>query len=575
MTDVIYPTADFAADEFHQKYGFNDIKSDTALTLVAMGEKTLDTGFAMNELSKGVIAYGEAHNKPAADKFINSYNTIMDQYNTVLQHSNHPIAKVVGGVGGFLGQPMVAAGGLGVETLIADAGVAIKGAGLSSFIGEKSAGFMAHLGESRLAAIGGRSLLTGAEAALVTVPEAISHAYLAQSTPIRDDYNYMDALREVGQNFLLGSVIHLGIVEPIKAGVKHLTKKYTPPVQVATSESMRKAAGKVESDLINDEEPNARAELHQGFNDQRNSGRDPTVEEVRASAVDVREKIAKIDSKIKDLQKEVKEPVKPYETLSAFKIANRIERIEIKPREMRTELEKSLLKTLPRNEIIEELGTAITKHEMLLTPEEDELINKLQKSRTTSIKNERKIIEERTNKYQEKIDTINRRSRKLRDAGEKAKANKLQKDIVEPQRRINKLSERLKSFEEKPTMHSEKVLRKIDALEDQRANMNDILGNHQEALDILQEPKTAVDPKESDTKPMFYSDTDPISDADKITPEEEESGRPEGLDIKESEFSEKGKQELEAVREEKQELSNYDKLMARIVECITNVFYKG
>jgi len=559
MTDVIYPTADFAADEFHQKYGFNDIKSDFVLSYGAAGRKTFDTGLAMNLLSKATISYDQAHNQPAADKYINSYNTLMDQFNVVLQHSDHPVAKLLGGVSGFVSQPSTA----------------IAGAGLSSFIGKKSAGFMANLAGNRLASLGLRTTLTATEAAAVTAPEAISHAYLAQSTPLRDNYNYMDSLREVGQNFFLGGMIHLGIVEPISAALEHISKPYVPPVKVATTESMREATGKVEEQLMNEEEPNARAELHQGFNDQRNSMQDPSVEEVRKSMTDVQDRISKDDEKIAKLKTEAAKPVEPTESLSAFKIADRINRIELKVREDRTPLEIDLLKKLPRNEIIDELGTALKKHELLLTPEEDDLINNLQQSRNTSIKNERKIIEDRTKNYQEKIDNIKNRARKLKDAGKKQEANKLLKEIVEPQKRINQLSERLKSFEEKPTTHNEKILRKIDKLEDRRARMQDSLDKHQQALDVLEEPKTTVDPEESATKPLYYSDTDPISDADKITPEEEESGIPPGIDIKEVDFTEKGKKDLETIREEKAELKNYDKLRDAIVRCITNIFYKG
>lgn len=574
MTDVIYPTADYAADEFHQKYGYNDIKSDFALTFAAQAQKIHDTGLAMNLASKALISYDEAHNQPAADKFVDSYNAYMDRFDEVLKHSNHPVAKILGGLFGFASQPLTAPLTLLFGPL--EAGISkITGAGLSSFIGAKSAGFMANLAESRLVAIGGRSLLTGTEAGLATLPQAISHAYLAQSTPIHDNYNYMDILRETGQNFLAGSIIHLGIVEPIRGVLEHITKPYVPPVQLSTTESVREATGKVETQLMNEEEPNARAELHQGFNDQRNFGKDPHVEEVRASATDIQDRIDKTDSKIKDLQEEAKEPIKPSETLSAFKIANRINRIEAKPLEMRTDVEKKILKAFPKNEITEDLQKALLKHETLLTPEEDDLIEKLQKSRTTSIKNERKIIEERTNKYQEQIDTINKRARKLREVGEKAKENKLQKDIVEPQSRINKLSNRLDALQQKTTMHNEPILRKIDKLEDRRVNMVDALDNHRQALDVLQEPKTSVDPQESATKPLFYSDTDPISDAEKITPEEETSGIPEGIDVKEAEFSEKGQEDLESIREEKRELPNYKKLMQGIVECITNVFYKG
>lgn len=568
MTDVIYPTAPFAADEFHQKYGFNDIKSDSWLTFGAAGEKTFDTGLAMNLLSKSIIAFDEAHNKPAADKFINSYNTLMDQFNVVLQHSNHPVAKLVGGISGFITQPTVATGG----------------ALLSGFIGAESAGLMANLANSRLLSVGARGLMTGAEVAAVTAPEAISHAYLAQTTPIHDDYRYMDSLREIASNFFITSLIHLGVVEPIGAIFRGVKGRYVKPVQVCTSDSMRKAAGKVEENLMNEQEPNPRSELHQGFNDQRRSGKDPKVEEVRANATKIEDDIREVDTKIAELKEKAKVPVEEPEPLSAHDIANRLERIEAKPEEARTPLEKEMLETLPRTEIIENLKKALPKIETEIKPEEEELIQKLRKKPQASVKNEKEMMEERISKLQDEIKERKAKVEKFEKARKKGvevsptllkQTEKLEKEIKLRQEKIDEFKNRNRAIE-KPPKYDEKTLKQIDKLEDQRAELTDKLDNHKTAIDVLTKPLTNVDEAEGIDKPLFYSDTDPISEeAAKISPEDEINGIPEGVDIKEEDFPPEQKKQMEAVKDEIDNLPNYKKLLDGIANCITQFFYKG
>ena len=294
-----------------QKYGEENMPASRLQGMGAAGEETLLHG----ALASALTAYSLDDKTPAESaEFLKSrqqtFNALEDIQHRMPDGWYSTFNRGIGDIGGFATQPVTAAVG------------AITG----PFLGELGEGIAAKLVSNKIAQMGIKAVIRGgATTAISSAPGNFARAALDENTPIQDDYNYLDAMKDTAYNSLYGSSFDIG-GQAIGHFMHHLRGNLTQTmmpnsgklksninalglkkgmVQFADPGELRKGFDQAAAQIDNDKKVDVSLQAKRAFNAQRAAGVDPSLQDISDNVDTLNGHITNLDSQIADKQREV------------------------------------------------------------------------------------------------------------------------------------------------------------------------------------------------------------------------------------------------------------------------------
>lgn len=273
-------------DPLVQKYGAENMPSSQLEGLGAAAATELFHGVTANELTGHVLdSYSPKEQASLIESRQQTFNALQDIQNRMPDKWYSTFDRGVGSIGGFAVDP------------VTDAVFAATG----GVLGEAGTSLAAKITSNQIAQMGIKAVVRGGGTlAVSSLPNDLSRAKLDASTPIEDDFNYLNAAKNIGSNMLYGSAFDIGgqaIGHFLHYAGDDLQKTEMPnsdllkktindlnlnqgTASVFAPNELRTGMDQAANQIDNDRKIDVELQTRRAFNAQRSLGQDPSVDDV-------------------------------------------------------------------------------------------------------------------------------------------------------------------------------------------------------------------------------------------------------------------------------------------------------